>query len=48
LIRRFGKKFEDVGMELTTRTPAEFAAALPVETQQWAQVIKEAGIKATD
>ena len=44
----FRKKFDDVGMELTTRTPAEFAAALPAETQQWAKVIKAAGIKPTD
>jgi tripartite-type tricarboxylate transporter receptor subunit TctC len=44
----FRKKFDDIGMELTTRTPAEFAAALPAETQQWAKVIKDAGIKPTD
>jgi tripartite-type tricarboxylate transporter receptor subunit TctC len=44
----FRKRFDDIGMELTTRTFADFAAALPAETQQWARVIKEAGIKATD
>ena len=33
----FRKKLDDVGMELTTRTPAEFAAAIPGEIQQWAQ-----------
>jgi tripartite-type tricarboxylate transporter receptor subunit TctC len=44
----FRKKFDDVGFELTSRTPAEFAAALPAETQQWAKVIKDAGIKPGD
>jgi tripartite-type tricarboxylate transporter receptor subunit TctC len=44
----FRKKFDDVGFELTTRTPAEFAAALPAETEQWAKVIKDAGIKPGD
>ena len=33
----FRKKLDDVGMELTTRSPAEFAAALKGEAQQWAQ-----------
>jgi len=41
----FRKKFDDVGMEPITRTFAEFVAALPGEAQQWAKVIKEAGIK---
>jgi tripartite-type tricarboxylate transporter receptor subunit TctC len=44
----FRKKFEEIGTELTTRTFAEFVAALPAETQQWAKVIKEAGIKPND
>jgi tripartite-type tricarboxylate transporter receptor subunit TctC len=44
----FRKRFDDIGMELTMRTFAEFAAALPAETQQWAKVIKDAGIKPTD
>jgi tripartite-type tricarboxylate transporter receptor subunit TctC len=44
----FRKKFDDIGMELTTRAFADFVAALPAETQQWARVIKEAGIKPTD
>ena len=42
----FRKKFNDVGMELTTRTPAEFAAAIKTEALTWAKVIKDAGIKA--
>jgi tripartite-type tricarboxylate transporter receptor subunit TctC len=41
----FRKKFDDVGMEPIARTFAEFVASLPGETQQWAKVIKEAGIK---
>jgi tripartite-type tricarboxylate transporter receptor subunit TctC len=44
----FRKKFDEIGTEVTTRTFAEFVAALPVETQQWARVIKEAGIKANE
>jgi hypothetical protein len=32
-------------MEPITRTFAEFVAALPSEAQQWAKVIREAGIK---
>jgi tripartite-type tricarboxylate transporter receptor subunit TctC len=44
----FRKKFDEIGTEVTTRTFAEFVAALPVETQQWAKVIKEAGIKPND
>jgi tripartite-type tricarboxylate transporter receptor subunit TctC len=41
----FRRKFDEIGTEVTTRTFAEFVAALPVETQQWARVIKQAGIK---
>jgi tripartite-type tricarboxylate transporter receptor subunit TctC len=41
----FRKKFGDVGMEPITRTFAEFVSSLPGEAQQWAKVIKEAGIK---
>ena len=44
----FRKRFDEIGTEVTTRTFAEFIAALPVETQQWAKVIKEAGIKPND
>jgi tripartite-type tricarboxylate transporter receptor subunit TctC len=38
----------DVGMEVVGNTPAEFAAALKAEVPQWAKVIKDAGLKATD
>jgi tripartite-type tricarboxylate transporter receptor subunit TctC len=44
----FRKRFDEIGTEVTTRTFAEFVAALPGETQQWARVIKEAGIKPND
>ena len=44
----FRKKFDEIGVELTTRPFADFVAALPTETQQWAKVIKEAGIKPND
>jgi tripartite-type tricarboxylate transporter receptor subunit TctC len=44
----FRKKFDEIGMELTTRTFADFSAALPAEAQQWARVIKDAGIKPND
>ena len=42
------KKFDEIGTEVTTRSFAEFVAALPAETQQWARIIKEAGIKPND
>jgi len=44
----FRKRFDEIGTEVTTRTFAEFVAALPGETQQWARVIKQAGIKPND
>jgi len=44
----FRKKFDEIGTEVTTRSFAEFVAALPAETQQWARIIKEAGIKPND
>jgi tripartite-type tricarboxylate transporter receptor subunit TctC len=39
------KRFDELGMEVIGNTPAEFAAAIRLETPQWAKVIKEAGIK---
>jgi tripartite-type tricarboxylate transporter receptor subunit TctC len=41
----FRKKVDDVGMEMTTRSPAEFAGAIAGEALQWAKVVKDAGIK---
>ena len=42
------KKFDDQGMAVIGNTSAEFAAVIKAETLQWAKVIKDAGIKATD
>src|SRR5262245_5069787 len=44
----FRRKFDEIGVEVTTRTFADFVAALPAETQQWAKVIKESGLKPND
>jgi tripartite-type tricarboxylate transporter receptor subunit TctC len=41
-------KLADIGMEVVANTPAEFAAALKAEVPQWAKLIKEAGLKATE
>ena len=40
------KRFDELGIEPIANTPAAFAAAIKSETQLWAKVIKEAGIKA--
>ena len=42
------KKLSDIGMEVIGNSPAEFAAAIKAETPQWAKVIKDAGIKASN
>ena len=42
------KKFDDLGLDIVGSAPAEFAALIRAEIPQWAKVIKEAGIKATD
>ncbi len=42
------KKFDDLGLDIVGSAPAEFAALIKSEIPQWAKVIKEAGIKATD
>jgi tripartite-type tricarboxylate transporter receptor subunit TctC len=42
------KRLDDLGMEVIANSPAEFAAVIKSEIPQWAKVIKEAGIKATD
>jgi tripartite-type tricarboxylate transporter receptor subunit TctC len=39
------RKFEDQGLAVVGNTPAEFAALIKAEGQQWAKVIKEAGLK---
>ena len=42
------KKLSDIGMEVIGNSPAEFAAAIKTETPQWAKVIKDAAIKASN
>jgi tripartite-type tricarboxylate transporter receptor subunit TctC len=42
------KKLNDLGLDVITGTPAEFAAAIEREMPRWASVIKSAGIKATE
>jgi tripartite-type tricarboxylate transporter receptor subunit TctC len=42
------KKLGDIGMEVIGNSPAEFAAAIKTETPQWARVIKDAAIKASN
>ena len=42
------KKLADIGMEVIAGSPTEFAAAIKAETPQWAKVIKDAGIAASN
>jgi tripartite-type tricarboxylate transporter receptor subunit TctC len=42
------KRFFDLGLDVLGGTPAEFTAVIEREIPQWARVIKQAGIKATD
>jgi tripartite-type tricarboxylate transporter receptor subunit TctC len=42
------KKFNDLGLDVLGGTPAEFAAAIEREIPQWARIIKQAGIKASE
>jgi len=42
------KKLSGIGMEVIGNSPAEFAAAIKAETPQWAKVIKDAGIAASN
>ena len=41
-------RLSDIGMEVIGNSPAEFAAAIAAETPQWAKVIKDVGIAASD
>ena len=41
-------RLSDIGMEVIGNSPAEFAAAIAAETPQWAKVIKDVGITASD
>lgn len=42
------ERLKDVGMEVIGNSPAEFAAVIKAETPQWAKVIKDAGIAASN
>ena len=42
------KKMETLGLDVIGNSPAEFAAVIKSETPQWAKVIKEAGIRASE
>jgi tripartite-type tricarboxylate transporter receptor subunit TctC len=42
------KLFDDQGLAVIGNTPAEFAAVIKAEGQQWAKVIKAAGLKAAN
>ena len=39
------KKFDELGLEPVSNTPAEFTAVIQKETPEWANVIRQAGIK---
>ncbi|HEY6024671.1 MAG TPA: tripartite tricarboxylate transporter substrate binding protein [Pseudolabrys sp.] len=41
-------RLKDIGMEVIGNSPSEFAAAITTETPQWAKVIKDAAIKASN
>jgi tripartite-type tricarboxylate transporter receptor subunit TctC len=42
------KRLNDIGMDVIASSPSEFAAVIKSETPQWAKVIKDAGIRASD
>ena len=42
------ERLRDIGMEVIGNSPAEFAAVIKAETPQWAKVIKDAGIAASN
>ncbi|MEA2937381.1 MAG: hypothetical protein QOC56_885 [Alphaproteobacteria bacterium] len=42
------RRLDQLGLEVIANTPAEFAGVIQAETPQWAKVIKDAGIKASD
>jgi tripartite-type tricarboxylate transporter receptor subunit TctC len=42
------KRLSDIGMDVIASSPSEFAAVIKTETPQWAKVIKDAGIRASD
>jgi tripartite-type tricarboxylate transporter receptor subunit TctC len=42
------KKIDELGMKAVANSPEEFGAALKAEVPQWAKLIKETGLRATD
>lgn len=42
------KRVEELGMKAVANSPQEFAAALKAEIPQWAKLIKDTGIRASD
>ena len=42
------KRLSDIGMEVIANSPSEFSAVIEAETPQWAKVLKDAGIRASD
>jgi tripartite-type tricarboxylate transporter receptor subunit TctC len=42
------KRLDELGLDLIGGSPEEFAAVIRSETPQWAKVIREAGIRATE
>ena len=42
------KKFTDFGLDVIGSSPAEFTELIKTEIPQWAKIIKEAGIKASE
>ena len=42
------KRLEQLGLDVIGSAPTEFAALIAKEIPEWAKVIKEAGIKASE
>jgi tripartite-type tricarboxylate transporter receptor subunit TctC len=42
------KRLDELGLDLIGGSPEEFAAVIKAETPQWAKVIREAGIRASE
>ncbi len=42
------RRLEELGLDVIGNSPAEFAALIKAEIPQWAKVIKDAGIKASE
>jgi tripartite-type tricarboxylate transporter receptor subunit TctC len=47
-LRDVRKRFAELGSEVIANSPAEFSAVIKAEIPQWAKLIKEAGIRASD